>query len=239
MGLIEKRVLREAGVITTESPWARDQIQKQTGRRDIRLVEYGIADRFFEREPCPDGKHPYAVMVGTADHRKGIDLAVQLFGRPGLREYELKVIVGISPFGERWKKTSTPNVSWLGRKSQEETVSILAAASCLILPTRADVCANVVKEARVMGVPVVASPYGGHTQYIENGKNGFLCLLDDLEVWENALRKIFREPDTSLTMGSFLRKEHRALLRPERTGEAFLTLYREMLASPTRPKAQK
>lgn len=230
MGWIEKTVLRKAQLITTESWWAKGQIEKQTGRNDVQLVEYGVAERFFATELCPDMHHPYAVMVGTVDHRKGIDVAIRIFSNPKLRNYSLKVIGGISPFAERWKRMSPPNVQWLGRKTQEEIIGLLAQSRCLILPTRADVCANVVKEARVMGLPVVASPHGGHIQYVQNGKNGFICPLDSPQTWEESLCLLFKNPKMALAMGGFMRDEHRQLLRPEKTAKNFLALYRKALS---------
>ena len=229
MALIEQRVLRKVQTITTESSWARERIEEQTGRKDIHLVEYGVAERFFEVEPNPDLKNPYSVMVGTADYRKGIDLAVEFFARPGLRDFSLKVVGGVSPFGELCKKRSSENVEWLGRKSQTQIIDLLAGARCLILPSRADVCANVVKEARVMGLPVVGSPNGGHTQYIQHGQNGFICPLESAESWEEALRLIFLNPKSAFAMGQYMRKEHRKILRPEKTAEGFLEIYRKML----------
>lgn len=230
MALIEKVVLRKAQVVTTESAWAKAQIEAETGRQDVRLVEYGIPQRFFEVERCPDFENPYALLVGTVDYRKGIDVAVQIFSRPGLKRYSLKVVGGISPFGERCKKNSPPNIEWLGRKTQDEIVHLLRGAHCLILPTRADVCANVVKEARVIGLPVVASPNGGHVQYIQHGKNGFICDLNSPESWEKALLEIIHDNTTVTRMGNFLRDAHRNLLRPALTAEAFLDLYRKIFS---------
>lgn len=234
MALIEKVVLRKAQTVTTESAWAKAQIEMETGRQDVRLVEYGIPQRFFEVERCPDFENPYALMVGTVDYRKGIDVAVQIFSRPGLKRYSLKVVGGISPFGERWKKNSPPNIEWLGRKTQDEIVHLLRGAHCLILPTRADVCANVVKEARVMGLPVVASPHGGHAQYIQHGQNGFLCELSDLNSWSESIDHLLKEPAQSQVMGPFLQKEHRKFLRPEKTATAFSEIYHQVVnARPT------
>lgn len=230
MALIERRVLHKVQTITTESPWAREHIETQTGREDIHLVEYGVAERFFEAEPSPDRKNPYAIMVGTADYRKGIDLAVKLFARPGLQDFSLKVVGGVSSFGELCKKRSTGNVEWLGRKSQNQIIDLLARARCLILPSRADVCANVVKEARVMGLPVVASPHGGHTQYIQHGRNGFVCPLESADSWEKALLQIFLNPQASVSMGKFMREEQRQMLRAEKTAEGFLEIYRQRLS---------
>lgn len=225
MGLVEAMVLRRAQMITTESSWAKKKIQKMTGRSDVKLVEYGVPEIFFRYHCAPDLSQPFGLMIGTADHRKGIDLAVRLFARPELRATTLKVVGGISAFGQAWKSRATPNVEWAGRKNQHEIVKLMQRARFLLFPSRADVCANVVKEARVMGLPVVASPHGGHAQYIQNGINGFLCELDDLEKWSESILSLLKDPARSQSMGAFLQKEHRDLLKPEKTASEFALLY--------------
>jgi glycosyltransferase involved in cell wall biosynthesis len=229
MARIERFVLQKAKIITTESPWARERIQEQTGRNDIRLVEYGVADPFFEADHRPDPNHPFALMVGTADYRKGIDFAVELFSRPGLADFRLKIVGGVTPYAESYKKKSPPNIEWLGRKSQTEIISLMTGAACLILPTRADVCANVVKEARVMGLPVVASPHGGHIQYLVQGRNGWVFDLNEPEKWEQGIRALTSSNSDDAGLGKYRQAEDRALLAPQKTASEFLKIYREMV----------
>jgi len=230
MARIEKCVLQKAEIITTESPWARDRIEEQTGRKDIRLVEYGVAEPFFEADHRPDPEHPFAIMVGTADYRKGIDFAVKLFSRPGLADFRLKIVGGVTPYGESYKKISPSNIEWLGRKSQTEIIRLMTGAACLILPTRADVCANVVKEARVMGLTVVASPHGGHVQYLVQGKNGWVFSLNEADKWERAIQNLFSAAADGSGFGKYRQAEDRALLAPQKTASEFLKIYSEVLA---------
>jgi glycosyltransferase involved in cell wall biosynthesis len=230
MTWIEAAVLRKAMVVTAESPWAIQQVQRQTGRKDIRHVEYGLPNEFFTAHHAPDRENPYALMVGTADFRKGIDFAVRLFLRPALAGIRLKIIGGLSPYGERCKKASSDNIEWLGRKTQKEVLRYMEGATCLLLPTRGDTGPTVAKEARVVGVPLVASPNGGHIQYIQHGQNGFICPLDEPEAWETSLQILFRDPARAGEMGAWQREAQREVLRPERTAEEFLRLYREILS---------
>jgi len=230
MAQIEAMVLRRAMVVTAESPWTVEQVKRLYGREDVRLVEYGVPPEFFEAKHAPDCNHPYAVMIGTADFRKGIDFAVELFSRPELAHLRLKVVGGVAPFGEKWRKVSPANIEWMGRKNQSEIIRLMAGATCLVLPTRGDTGPTVAKEARVIGLPVVASPHGGHTQYVQSGENGFICSLDSPQSWEKALCQLFRTPEKTLPMGDFLKEEHRRLLRPGKTAKEFLGLYREVFS---------
>ncbi len=230
MAWIETRVLKKAEIITTESPWARVLVEKKTGRSDVRIVEYGVPNEFFEAEPSPDARNPYAIMVGTADYRKGIDFAVQLFSRPELRQHQLKIVGGVTSFGEIWKRNSPTNVNWLGRKTQAEIIQLMSKASCLVLPTRGDTGPTVAKEARVIGLPIVASPNGGHVQYVKSEINGFVSSLETPEAWSRAIQHLFNNPAQAKAMGLAERNTHRELLKPERTAASFLDLYRERIA---------
>lgn len=229
MALIESRVLRKALVITAESPWAIEHVTRLYGRKDVRMVEYGVPQQFFEAGRAPDLNNPYAVMIGTADYRKGIDFAVQLFAKIELAGIRLKVVGGLSPFGIAWKKNSPENIEWLGRKNQNEIIKLMTGATCLVLPTRGDTGPSIAKEALVIGLPILASPNGGHTQYIEDKKNGFICSLERQDLWIEKLLQLFLKKDDSLTKSKILFKRIRTLLRPERTAQEFGDLYRSML----------
>lgn len=232
MAIIEAMVLQKAMVLTAESPWTIQQVERLNGRKDVKLVEYGVSDEFFEADHAPVMHNPYAVMVGTADFRKGIDFAVQLFSRPELGGIRLKVVGGVSPYGENWRKSSSANIDWLGRKTQAEIIQLMKGATCLVLPTRGDTGPTVAKEARVIGLPIVASPHGGHIQYVENEANGFICDLGAPEDWSRAIRYLIDDISRAKLMGQIDQEKHRALLRPDRTARNFINLYEHILATP-------
>jgi len=198
----------------------------------VKLVEYGVPDEFFAADYAPALHNPYAIMVGTADYRKGIDFAVQLFCRPELAGIRLKVVGGVGPYGENWKKSSSANIEWLGRKTQAEIIQLMSKASCLVLPTRGDTGPTVAKEARVIGLPIVASPHGGHVQYVGNEANGFICDLEAPEDWSRAICYLFDDLSRAKLMGRTNQNKHRELLRPERTARRFIDLYNQILSTP-------
>jgi len=232
MAKIEAVVLQKAMVLTAESPWTIQQVERMNGRKDVKLVEYGVPQEFFVADYAPAMHNPYAVMVGTADFRKGIDFAVQLFCRPELAAIRLKVVGGVSPYGEIWKKSSSANIEWLGRKTQAEITQLMGGATCLLLPTRGDTGPTVAKEARVIGLPIVASPHGGHIQYVEKEANGFICDLEAPEAWSQAIRYLFDDLSRAKLMGRVDQNKHRELLRPERTARRFIDLYNQILSTP-------
>jgi len=97
------------------------------------------------------------------------------------------------------------------------------------LPTRADTGPTVAKEARVIGLPVVASPHGGHVQYLVQGKNGWVFGLNEPDKWEQIIQKLLL-PNTDFNrLGGYHQIDDRALLSPQTTAASFIEIYHETL----------
>jgi glycosyltransferase involved in cell wall biosynthesis len=106
----------------------------------------------------------------------------------------------------------------------------MAKAWCLVHPTRADTSPNCVKEARVIGLPVVTTTEGGQTQYVEHGKSGFIHQPGDVEGLIQGVLTVTRDWETSLAMGAHGQAECRAKLHPTRTATRLLELYQRTAA---------
>jgi glycosyltransferase involved in cell wall biosynthesis len=227
-GLLELYVLWRARRITVESEWGRQCLARRNPRAVISLVEYGVQPDFFDVKWNPDPHRPVAVFVGSLTPIKGIQDLVAAFRSSALSAGELWVIGGGSGhWFEKLRHNTPSNIRWLGRKSIQETAALLGQAWCLTLPTRADTSPNVVKEARVIGLPVVTTPCGGQTQYIENDQNGFLVKPGDIKQLAGTIEKLFCDFDAVKKMGACRHAEQRAWFRPENTAKRFLQIYRE------------
>jgi glycosyltransferase involved in cell wall biosynthesis len=226
--VMELFVLFRADRITVESSWGREVIHRRNPRANIALVEYGVADDFFEVTWCPEQSRPAAIFVGSITPRKGIQDAVRAFSDPRLANAELWVIGGDDgSWSAKLRASAPPNIRWLGRLSAKETAEKLSKAWCLVLPTRADTSPNAVKEARVIGLPVITTPCGGQSSYIHEGKNGFLTIPGNISVLVGKLRILLTNLEKCRSMGAFLNREQRAIFDPRRTANQFASLYRE------------
>lgn len=228
---LELFVLRKAGCITVESEWGRDVVLRRNPHARIALVEYGVQNHFLDIEWQPDPAKPAAIFVGSIDPRKGIQDAVAAFRKPALGGAELWVAgSGESRWARELIAGAPPNVRWLGRVPSQEIATLLARAWCLVLPTRADTSPNVVKEARVIGLPVVSTPCGGQISYIQHGENGFLVAPGDIAGLTESLRTLLTELPKCRAMGENRHEEHRHILHPRRTAENFHALYQNLCA---------
>jgi glycosyltransferase involved in cell wall biosynthesis len=229
--MYERFVLRRATQITGESPWAVEQIRQLAPQAHVQHVEYGVDPRFYACSWQPDAAKPIALFAGSIDARKGIQDAVQAFADPRLAHAELWVLGNSDTrLGRQLRASSSPNVRWLGRKSLSETADLMTRAWCFVIPTRGDTGPTAVKEARVVGLPVISTPQGGQRDYISDGQNGFLVAPGDVTALAAKLGILLGSYSTSRQFGAAKHEEQKQYFRPENTAIRFLEIYRMLTA---------
>jgi glycosyltransferase involved in cell wall biosynthesis len=259
--LNERRVLRHATHLTVESPWGRDQLKSLAPHSTIDLLEYGVDPACFDIQrnlppippsslPSPNtqssisspspspfqrfsdsaSQHlPLALFVGSISLLKGIDTLIAAFSDLRLRDIEL-VIIGAGNL--RIIKHPLPsNVRVLGHLPQADVRDWMSKAWCLVHPTRADTSPNCVKEARVIGLPVITTLNGGQTQYVEHGKSGFIHASGDVEGLIQGVLSVTASRETSLQMGATGQANCRAALTPSATVSHLLNIYQTKVDS--------
>lgn len=257
--LNERRVLRHASHLTVESPWGREQLRSLAPHANIDLLEYGVDPACFDIQRNPPqiphsslaspntqssisspspfqrfsdsaSQHlPLALFVGSISLLKGIDTLIAAFSDPRLRDIEL-VILGAGNL--RIIKHPLPsNVRVLGHLSQADVRDWMSKACCLVHPTRADTSPNCVKEARVIGLPVITTPNGGQTQYVEHGKSGFIHAAGDVEGLIQGVLSVTASRETSLQMGATGQANCRAALTANHTAKRLLEIYQSLKLS--------
>ena len=227
LAFMEKYLLRRAELITVESSWGEEQIRRWAPQANVRILEYGIQKLFFEAPWQPD--IPAAtIFVGTIDPNKGIADLVEAFRSPKLQRNELWVVGTGGRFAERLKSKAPANVRWFGRLSPAETAGRMTRATCLALPTRNDTSPNVVKEARVLGLPVLTTMCGGQRAYLVDGEDGYVLFPGDVPGTVLKLCKILQEPGLAQRLGAQGRDRYRDLFLPEKTARAFLSIYQKL-----------
>ena len=99
---------------------------------------------------------PLALVVGRLVRSKRPQVALNALSLlPGVQV----VVVGDGPLGEGLA-AKFPAVRLLGRLTRPETLTWIAAADVLVCTSRREGAPTVVREARRLGTPVVATPWG-------------------------------------------------------------------------------
>jgi glycosyltransferase involved in cell wall biosynthesis len=173
LAALEIFVLWKADRITVESEWGRRILKRRNPYAKISVIEYGVSNIFFKTKWKPEKQKPIFLFVGTPIRRKGIQDLISAYQDKSLGKSELWVVGdGDSKWVKKQKKMSSINTKWLGFRNQREVAQLMSKAWALILPTRADNSPNVIKEARVVGMPVITTNKGGQGKYLMTKKMG-------------------------------------------------------------------
>lgn len=228
--VLEWHILKKAATVSVESEWGRQKIRKIRGTKPTYLVEYGVQKIFFETAWRPKPTAPRCLFVGTLNEQKGIQDLTEAFRDPRLRDFELRVIGEGEP---RWTQAlqanASANVKWLGRKHPRDVAAEMAESWCLALPTRADTSPNVVKEARVVGLPVVTTFSGGQAAYVKSGEDGYLCAPGAVDDLANKIQGFLENFQKTVHAGDIGRERYREIFRPAKTTASFYEIYRQIL----------
>jgi glycosyltransferase involved in cell wall biosynthesis len=222
----EPAMIRSASIVTSESQWGIDRVKEIDPEADVRMVEYGVHPSFYDLEWKPDPARPYALYVGGGGTRKGLDVLIEAMKLLPNRQWELR-LAGDSSMQAACDAAGLKHVRCLGMLSWADMKTQLQGAWCSVLPTRGDTSPNSVKEARVIGVPVVTTLNGGQAGYIRNGVNGRIVNPLDAEHLAAALDDVMSSHERAKTLGKGRHGEDRAYLHPQRTAEGFVEIYRQ------------
>jgi glycosyltransferase involved in cell wall biosynthesis len=223
----EPGFIRSATVVTSESQWGIDRIHEIAPSAECRMVEYGVHPSFYGIPWQPDPLQPYALYVGGGGTRKGLDVLIEAMKLLPERNWELR-LAGDASILEDCRAAGLTRVTSLGLLPWTEMQRQLQGAWCSVLPTRADTSPNSVKEARVVGLPVVTTPHGGQSGYIIDGVNGRVVNPLNPSNLAEALADVMGSHQRALALGQGNHQQDRDYLHPDRTAEGFAALYRDL-----------
>lgn len=224
--LYEGATIKNVEYISTESEWAQERIKEIAPDSNVMLWDYAIESDFFNTARTPSSS-PCCLLAGTNTPVKNVQLAVSAFSRPELQHVTLYLAGVPANAHTKWPA----NIKPLGYVSREEIRRLLSETWLLVHPSLADSCPNIVKEARVMGVPAVVTIDCGAKQYIENGLSGFVIPSNDENALINSILHATKSIEVSMKMGSYNQMECRNALSQKNMLGKILEIYKLITAS--------
>lgn len=219
----EKKALRHYQDITAESPWAEERVRELAPEAELHHLEYAVEQRFFDKERELSDT-PSVLYAGSDTPIKNIETLVQAFRDERLAKVTLN-LAGVSAENH---PDLPPNIRCLGRISRDEVVHQMQKAWGLVHASLADTGPTVVKEARVMGLPVALSTECGSKQHVEESKSGFIIPPRDTEGFIRAVLAMTQDRKTSLSMGAWGQEDCRRALSAETMCSSLLDLYHKL-----------
>jgi glycosyltransferase involved in cell wall biosynthesis len=223
----EAEIIRSATVVTSESQWGINRVLEIYPQAKCRMVEYGVHPGFYQIPWNPDKDHPFVLYVGGNSRRKGLNVLLEAMKLLPHRDWQLR-LAGCDSLQNECEAAGIKDCLCLGLLPWDEMQRQLQGAWCSVLPTRGDTSPNSVKEARVVGLPVITTPYGGQAGYIHDGENGFIVDPLTPESLSKAMDTLMSDYSLTKKMGATHHKKDRDYFRPEQTAVGFERIYREL-----------
>jgi glycosyltransferase involved in cell wall biosynthesis len=166
---------RRAQLLLVANERTRKALPHGITSRVIDLVENGVDLRVWHRREIRTAPHPQVrlIFVGRLVDWKAIDIVFEAL-RPMRDDPRLSFeIVGDGPMRESWEELSRDMdleaiVKFSGFMGQEECAVRMGEADVLLLPSLFEAGGAVVLEAMAMGLPVIATAWGGPLDYLDD-----------------------------------------------------------------------
>ncbi len=128
------------------------------------------------------------VFIGSLIKRKKVSQLIDL----GAKFPSLKIhIIGNGNLFSHLQVVSTKNIKFYGKLNQLKLSEVLKSMDILFLPSRSEGFPKVILEAAASGIPsIVYSDYGA-SEWIEDGKNGFI--VNEFSDVEDVVNKLLSE----------------------------------------------
>jgi L-malate glycosyltransferase len=119
------------------------------------------------------------------------------------------------------------HVSWLGER--EDVPELVRALDALLLPSWEEPFGRVLIEAMAMGVPVIATDVGGPSEFIQDGRQGYLLPPREPRGWAHAIRRFAEHPELGPEMGRAGRRTVERAFTVDHHVAAMLRVYEDAI----------
>lgn len=157
------------------------------------------------RRWSPDG--PLVVYTGRLEYEKGVSLLLDALPLLKRRSPGLKVVIAgrgsqqpvLAAQARELRLGRTAGFAgWL---DDFELSALVAAADCVVVPSRYEPFGLVALEAAAVGTPVVASKLGGLTEIVREGETGLLVDFADRSSVARGITTMLSQPVLRSTLG--------------------------------------
>jgi glycosyltransferase involved in cell wall biosynthesis len=175
----------------------------------------------------------YYVYFGRLLQEKGIDILIRATER--VEGGKLK-IAGSGPAGPELKELASSlesgKIEFLGHLAGDQLRDLVSRAQFAVLPARwYENLPFSIMEAFAAGVPVVASDIGGIPEMVDDGVDGYLFSVGDVESCANSLRRMLRDRGQREKMGDRARDKAERFYNRELHYRRIMDIYREACGS--------
>lgn len=223
----------EADCITVPSGFAmRSFLSQGVPFEKMRLLPYGVNLSRFQRVADPAAGRFDVLFVGGMSLQKGVQYLVQAYKNVNHPAKSL-TFVGAPSAALIASLTSRglwpSEVKVLGHIPQVELKNLMSRSHVMVLPSIQEGFGMVLAQAMACGCPVVASSNTGGEDLFNDGQEGFIVPIRNVDVLTARMQQLADLPDLRATMGQRALERVQSLGGWSDYGQKAMTIYSEML----------
>jgi glycosyltransferase involved in cell wall biosynthesis len=147
------------------------------------------------------------ITVGRLVSRKAVDQLIRIVGRLDNTHVHLFVI-GSGPLEASLKSIAQEHdlagqIHLFGQVGEQDKLKLLRMADVYVSTSQHEGFGIVYLEAMASHLPVVCYDYGGQTDFLKSGVNGFVVKLNDEKAFLGACQMLINHPDQRFSMGEY------------------------------------
>jgi glycosyltransferase involved in cell wall biosynthesis len=209
--------------------------QHYPGKRVYRFPNLVATEFFRSLEHYPGD---YLLTVGTEFERKGVDLLIRAFRQISDNHPNMKLkIMGYCPENEigKYKELANGNsrIEFIKAGWIEDVGEQMRGCYAFVNAARSDAAPRVIREAMACKKTVVATRTNGAVDYIDDGRTGLLCELENVDDLAKKLDWLISKPTLAAQMGQEAFERLQKEFSEEKYTEAFLALLNEVVQEQT------
>jgi len=211
-----RNIYRKADKIIVHSLYAKDLLKSHFGilEKKISVIPHG--NYLFLNEDTNSGEKEYAaenivLFFGYIRRYKGLMYLIRAFAKVKAELPDAKLLIigkPVEPFAEYQKEIDKLHLDENVEKKLEyihfsRIKEYFERAALVALPYLDITQSGIMQLAYAFGKPVVATDVGGLREYVENGKNGFIVPLNDIDAMAKKIITIIKNNELQKSMGEY------------------------------------
>jgi len=242
-GKIRLKIMRKqsTGFVAVTEEAKREVIEAGISEKKVKLIPNGVdVEKYkpisYEQKTQLKEEHGFdnkiiGITVGRLIPRKNIDFLIKLWADV-IKLIPQATLIVIGEGKERRKleylvkeKDLSNHIILKGSFSEDMVLKFMKLSDFFLLSSKSEGVSNAMLEAMSCALPVIAFRIGGTEELIENGKNGFLCDVENFNTYKRSIENLCMDKNLRENLGFEARKKIIQRYSIENISEKYIKMY--------------
>ncbi len=197
-------VWHNAQAVVTNSKGLTELAQKSSPKQQFLEIVNGVDINFYKpglRSVTDRQKEFRILLASRLTKRKGFEYAIEAFAKLVKKYPQITMRIAggegnaTKDLKEQVQKLKLEDeIKFTGLYNKDESAEIYNWADVFVMPSLNEGMSNNLLEALASGLPVLMTPTGGAEELVNNGKNGYLIKMKDVDSIVEKLEILIRNP---------------------------------------------